>query len=298
MSATPGPSAKTRVETGFMEGLAYRRYGSGEHRDWVLLIPGAGAAGAIWRRQIPVLSSQYNLLVVDLPGHGRSLRGKERERYAFEQIAETLLAILNHERIRRAHLVAMSLGGLVAEAFALHYPERVVSLTLASGIARLDLLTASAMFLGWLLAAVTPYMVLYRVFAWLIMPGRRHAQTRRVFARHATRLGRDEFLRWFQMCPDALPLFRRFGLRQAQIPTLFLMGDKDLFFLRRAFERSRLRRDTVVAVIPACGHVCSIERPREFNRILCKFLASQCREIPTAPAASGPSACLEAAGGR
>ena len=260
------------IEAHMEGGLAYWRYWSGPDQEWILMLPGAGAAGSIWYPQITFLRRSYNLLVVDLPGHGRSQHGPKGERYTFPRIAERVLAVLDREEIPRVHLLAMSLGGLVAETLALHHPARVQSLLLASGIARLNPLAASTLFLGWMLSGIMPYLLLYRLFAWLIMPGRRHASTRLAFAGQAARLGRGEFLRWFHMAPATLRLFRLFKARPARIPTLFLMGDHDFFFRRSALARGRVRVDTAVAVIPHSGHVCSFERPQEFNRILEDFL--------------------------
>jgi pimeloyl-ACP methyl ester carboxylesterase len=183
-----------------------------------------------------------------------------------------MIALLEREGVDRAHFLSMSLGGLVAEAIGLLYPERMSSMILAGGIAKLDWWATLLMYLGRATSLLMPYMALYRIFAWIIMPGARHARTRLLFYAHAQRLGREEFLRWYRLSSEVKTLLSRSANRPAPIPSLFVMGADDYMFLPQAVERARSRTDTTVATIGNCGHVCSVERPDEFNRVVEEFL--------------------------
>jgi pimeloyl-ACP methyl ester carboxylesterase len=257
--------------------LSYRRYGSGCSADWIVLLPGAGAASVIWRRQIQVLRRTHNVLAIDLPGHGRSPQGTPSDIYSFESMAAQVVDILDKERVASAHLISMSLGGLIAETVALHHPQRVRSLILAGGIARLSWWATSLMYISRAVRPLMPYMALYNIFAWIIMPGSAHALTRRIFADHAVRVGRQEFLRWYRMCSQVQTLLRRLADRGTFIPTLFVMGDADYVFHKYALNRARRRSDTSVVSVPNCGHVCSVERPDIFNQVVVAFLLDRCK---------------------
>lgn len=254
------------------QNLDFRRYSKNPTADWIVLLPGAGAAAAVWRRQIPYLRRTFNLLVIDLPGHGRSPKGSDSDAYTFSSIAARVMALMQSESIERAHLLSMSLGGLVAETIALLCPERVQSLVLAGGVAKLSLWATTLMYVGRAASQIVPYMVLYRALAWIMMPGSNHAPTRRLFSAHARRLGRREFLRWYRLSREVKALTRRCASRSSFIPTLFVMGDADYMFYRYAVERARSRPDTAVATIANCGHVCSVEHPDEFNKVAEQFL--------------------------
>jgi pimeloyl-ACP methyl ester carboxylesterase len=257
------------------QNLSYRRYGSIRSADWVVLLPGAGAASIIWRRQIQVLRRTFNVLAIDLPGHGRSPQGTHSDVYSFESMAAQVVDVMDKEEVASAHLISMSLGGLIAETIALHYPERVRSLVLAGGIAQLSWWAISLMYISRAVRPLMPYMVLYRVFAWIIMPGSAHALTRRIFAAHAIRVGRQEFLRWYRMCTQVRIMLRLNAARTTSIPTLFVMGDADYVFSRYAFDRAKRRSDSSVVSVPNCGHVCSVERPDIFNKVVVAFLSNQ-----------------------
>ena len=259
------------------QSLSYRRYESGCSADWVVLLPGAGAASVIWRRQIPVLRRTHNVLAIDLPGHGRSPQGTQSDLYSFESIANQIIDVLDKEGITSAHLISMSLGGLIAETIALHHPERVRSLILAGGIAKLNWWAICLMYISHALRPLMPYMALYRIYAWIIMPGSAHARTRHIFAAHAIRLGRQEFLRWCRMCSQIRSLLRRSADRSTFIPTLFVIGEADYMLYSYALERAQRRSDTNFASVPNCGHVCSVERPDVFNQIVGEFFLDQKR---------------------
>ena len=262
-------------EGGRRQRLAYRRYDKSPEASWVVLLPGAGAASAIWRRQIPFLRQRHNVLVIDLPGHGRSPLGRRGELYHFEAIARQIIGVLDEERILRPHLVSMSLGALLAEEVAALYPDRVRTLVLAGGIAGLSWWALLLMHAGRAVSPVVPYIGLYRLFAWIMMPGRTHAETRRLFTVHAARLGRGEFLRWYELSSQVGAVMQQNESRRALVPTLFVMGEEDYMFLEFARARARKRFDTSLSVISRSGHVCSVENPQDFNRIVGAFLEEQ-----------------------
>jgi pimeloyl-ACP methyl ester carboxylesterase len=235
-------------------------------------VPGAGASAAIWRPQIKVLRKSWNTLVLDLRGHGRSPKSTAGEVYTFQTSATDILEVLNREGIREAHFVAMSLGSLLVETIATNEPSRVRSMVLAGGIARLDEWAGLLMGFGVLIKHLLPYMCMYRLFAWIIMPGPTHRKTRRLFYKQAKQMRQAEFLRWYGLVNEVEKVIRINASRESFIPTLYAMGDQDYMFMRHARRRAYERSDTSVAVLRNAGHVCSIERAEDFNRVVVAFI--------------------------
>ena len=99
----------------------------------LLLVHGMGSSSRTWDTVVPLLTDGgAHVVVVDLPGHGRS--GKGRGDYSLGALASTLRDLLDHLGHERAVLVGHSLGGGVALQFAYQYPERCEGLVLvASG---------------------------------------------------------------------------------------------------------------------------------------------------------------------
>lgn len=95
----------------------------------VLLIMGFGANAGAWAPQVPALAAQYRVIAFDNRGAGRSTQPDAP--YSMEQMAADSAALLDHLGIASAHIIGASMGGMIAQEFALRYPARVRSLVLA-----------------------------------------------------------------------------------------------------------------------------------------------------------------------
>ena len=81
-----------------------------------------------------VLEDEFALCVYDLPGHGATIA--PREPYSIADLSTHLAEVLEENRITRAHIAGISLGGLIAQHFAAHFPERVDKLILIAATGR------------------------------------------------------------------------------------------------------------------------------------------------------------------
>lgn len=95
----------------------------------VVLIMGLGYPSDMWFRIAPVLAERYRVLRLDNRGAGRTgdVPGAP---YSVELLAGDVLAVLDAAEEESAHVVAVSLGGLIAQEVALSAPDRVRSLVL------------------------------------------------------------------------------------------------------------------------------------------------------------------------
>ena len=105
--------------------LHWETHGSG---DPVLLIMGLGSNAYGWHRTIPWLAERYETIAFDNRGTGRS--DAPAGEYTIAQMAADTAAVLDAAGHRTAHIVGASLGGMIAQRFALTYPERVRALVL------------------------------------------------------------------------------------------------------------------------------------------------------------------------
>ena len=105
--------------------LSYRVAGTGAP---VLCIQGVGVIGNGWSPQVEALSRHYRVITFDNRGIGASGAGESP--LTVEAMAADALAIMDAEKVGRAHVIGHSLGGLVALHVALAAPQRVRSLAL------------------------------------------------------------------------------------------------------------------------------------------------------------------------
>jgi pimeloyl-ACP methyl ester carboxylesterase len=257
--------------------LHYKTYVGDLDREWVVLVHGAGGSSSIWFRQLRAYREHFNVLLVDLRGHGGSAAvadGREGKPYTFEAVSREVIDVLDHLELQRAHFVGISLGCLIVRTIAEMEPERVRSMVLGGAIARLNIRSRVLVVLGNGLKRVLPFMWLYRLYAWILMPRLNHRESRLIFVREAQKLARKEFLRWFRLTMELTALLRVFEERDTGIPTLYLMGDEDHMFLPSARRMAQRHRRALLRVIEQCGHVCNIERPAQFNDHSIQFMLS------------------------
>jgi pimeloyl-ACP methyl ester carboxylesterase len=257
--------------------LHYRTYFVDTDRDWVVLVHGAGGNSSIWFRQLRAYRERFNVLLVDLRGHGGSAgRGSTpepyTEPYTFEAVAREVVEVLDHENIAAAHFVGISLGSLIIRSIADFAPDRVRSMVLGGAIVRMNTRSRFLIAFGHLVKRVVPFMWLYRLYAWIMMPRLRHRESRLIFVREAQKLARAEFLRWWRLTLELTPVLRLFREREVDIPTLYVMGGEDHMFLPAARQLAAQHRMAVLRVIERCGHVCNLEQPDLFNRISIEFM--------------------------
>lgn len=93
-----------------MPALTYDRTGSGEP---LVLLHGLGSARTIWRPLLPALAARYDVIAVDLPGHGQTPSLPRTEPPTPGRLAKTVATLLDELGLDRAHVMGNSLGGWV-----------------------------------------------------------------------------------------------------------------------------------------------------------------------------------------
>jgi 3-oxoadipate enol-lactonase len=113
----------------FAENQGTRIYWEEEGRGVpVLLIMGLGLPSYLWHRTRPLIAKQYRAITLDNRGVGRS--DVPAGPYPISLMASDAAAVLDAAGAERVHVLGISMGGMIAQEFALQHPERVQSLIL------------------------------------------------------------------------------------------------------------------------------------------------------------------------
>lgn len=96
----------------------------------LVMIPGLGGDIIGFKRIIPVLSKEFQVIAMDNRGAGRS--DKPDIAYTMRMMAGDVVRVLDTLNVERAHIFGLSMGGMIAQHFALIYPQKLISLVLAS----------------------------------------------------------------------------------------------------------------------------------------------------------------------
>ncbi len=149
---------------------------------------------------------------------------------------------------------------------------RGVSLIMAGAVMKLNIRGQVLMRFGAIFKSVIPYLILYRFFAVIIMPKKKHRESRLLFVNEAKKLRQSEFKRWFTLISQVNPLLAFFRIKDSGIPTLYVMGEEDHMFLPSISKLVRSHTSSQLIVVPACGHVVNVEQPEFFNSTVLHYL--------------------------
>jgi pimeloyl-ACP methyl ester carboxylesterase len=255
--------------------LNYYIYKNAADKDWVTFVHGAGGSSSIWFKQIRSFKKDFNVLVLDLRGHGRSkpkLSDALNSNYTFDAITNDILEVLDHLNIGKSHFVGISLGTILIRNLAEKHQHRVQSMIMGGAILKLNFRSQILMRFGVICKSVIPYMYLYKLFAFIIMPRKAHKESRLLFINEAKKLYQKEFMRWFKLASEINPLLRFFRLNDIGIPTIYIMGDQDHLFLPNVRKVVAKHKLSTLHVIPDCGHVVNVQKPQIFNKESLFFL--------------------------
>ena len=254
--------------------LNYTTYNHKTAKDWVTFVHGAGGSSSIWFKQIRSFSSVFNVLVLDLRGHGNSqhvLKEAFNEKYTFDSITHDIVEVIDHLNIKVSHFTGISLGTILIRNLAEKHPERVKSMIMGGAIMKLNLKSQFLMRVGVLFKSVVPYLVLYKLFAFIIMPKKNHKKSRLIFVNEAKKLYQKEFVRWFKLTAEINPLLHFFRTKDIKIPTFYIMGEEDHLFLPAIKKIVEIHLKSTLLIIENCGHVVNIEQAKIFNQKSIQF---------------------------
>ncbi|MDO8279656.1 MAG: alpha/beta hydrolase [Burkholderiaceae bacterium] len=240
--------------------LYHEVHGRGD--EVIVFAHGRGGNHLSWWQQLPAFTDRYRCLTFDHRSFGASTNPAPAA--GQEAYAPDLLALLDHLRMDKVHLVAQSMGGRTCLDFALAHPQRVSRMVLADTVAGVvdpelkELLAAFGFSHADLMQRVLSAGFLKREpvlsFLYSQIEALNHIQ--------------GTPIKLVPQGPD------RDSLQACQVPTLLIVGDEDalsppqaIAWMARQMPRSRM------AVIEGAGHSAYFEKPLEFNRLVAQFLA-------------------------
>ncbi|MBR9920325.1 MAG: alpha/beta hydrolase [Bacteroidetes bacterium] len=254
--------------------LYYKIYEHSPEAEWVTFVHGAGGSSSIWFRQIRDFQEHFNVLLIDLRGHGKSKAPlySKMKRYTFDVIGDEVIEVLDHLGIQKSHFVGISLGTIIIREITERHPDRTTSMILGGAVMKLNVRGKLLLKMGVWLKSVVPYILLYKLFAFIIMPRKTHRESRNLFIREARKLYQKEFIRWFTLASEVNPLLRFFRIKDSGVPTLYIMGEQDHMFLPSISKLVGNHTSSHLHVIADCGHVVNVEQPAVFNKEAIGFM--------------------------
>jgi len=231
-------------------------------------------AATSWAFQTAAFSKHYRLLQYDLRGQGQS--DHPDGEYTMELHAADLAMLLDKFNIERAHIAGISYGGEVAQAFAIHYPDKLHALILADTVSEIhdDLAIIAC---SWIDALESgKHLAFFNATIPWNFSTRFIEENQALIEDAKTRYALLDFSAVIQLCKCFLQVDFSSRLSEIQSPTCVIVGELDNLkginyakILRAGIRHSELH------VITGAGHASCWERAEEFNTIILGFLAKQ-----------------------
>jgi pimeloyl-ACP methyl ester carboxylesterase len=223
------------------------------HGSPVIMVHGGAGSSNYWGLQIPALARQYQVIVLDSRGHGRSTRNSEPITY--HVMASDVLAVMDTLHVPKAALVGWSDGGIIGLDIAINHPERLTKLFAfgansdTSGVK--DDVDKNPLFDDYLDRCEKEYRKL-----------------------SPTPSEYKAFLTQMQPMWGSEPHFSDEQLRSIKVPTWIVDGDRDEVIKREDTDRmAKLIPGAGELILPEVSHFALLQDPAEFNDALLHFLS-------------------------
>jgi 2-succinyl-6-hydroxy-2,4-cyclohexadiene-1-carboxylate synthase len=255
----------------------YERKGTGEP---LLFLHGFTGSMKTWRFLEARFARDYRLIFVDIIGHGYSESPENSRRYAINEVAKDLTALLDLLNLDKVHLIGYSMGGRLALTFTCLFPERVASLILESSspglkteeerIARRlrDQKLADSICENGIPAFVNRWENLVLFDSQKCLPESRRSALREQrllnqsigLSRSLIGMGTGTQPSWWER------------LSTLHIPVLLITGALDAKFCKIASELRDRLLDADWQVVSDAGHAVHLEQPSDYQRLIHTFL--------------------------
>ena len=251
----------------------------------LVLAYGIGGNTEMWDVNVAALSAKHRLILWEPRGHARSDSPEDPARVSFARWALDLRDVLDHLRLRRAHVGGLSLGAGIATRFTLRFPARVTSLLVTNSSSAVGLplsvdnLVMRAQSIKITLEQGLDAMAEYAMEAnpnlverLRINPGARtefYEEYRRL-----SPIGYANSLRALlamDHITDELPKIR--------VPVLLIGGNRDPSLAPMKVMKRKIRGSRLVVLSPA-SHFANRDQPAAWNRAALEFLARVDRPAP------------------
>ena len=236
----------------------------GQGAETLVLIHGWTCDGGFWSANVPELAKRFQVLILDLPGHGQS---DPCAACSMDEFGGAVFAVMDAAKVQRGILVGHSMGGAVMLACARLQPDRIKAIV-----------AADAVFIDS--TSAEKYKNAGARFAGPQGMEAREKMIRSMFTPSTPKPVQEQVLKAMLAAPEAVavgamnsmftPSFWRDEV--IQIPVLQIAAGTSIWMteeaLRKRFPKGQLKR------IEGTGHFLMMEQPEAFNRILMEWVGA------------------------
>ena len=248
--------------------LHYEISGEG---DPVLLIHGLGSSCQDWELQVDYFSRNYRVITIDLRGHGKS--EKPPGPYSIPLFTEDTARLLKELKCSPAHILGISLGGMVAFQLAISFPEVVKSLIIVNSTPDLVPKTLKDRLGIWQRYLIVQFMGLRKLGEVLgdrFFPDPDQSVLRDIFIERWAENHKPSYMEAMKAVVGWSVLNQ---LKEIKAPTLVIGADGDYFPIEEKEAYTKRISGARLKIIENTRHALPADKPEVFNQTVIDFLA-------------------------
>ncbi|MDV2683010.1 alpha/beta hydrolase [Alkalihalophilus lindianensis] len=246
----------------------------------VVFIHGFGGNSKIFNLQLKSYKEHFNVITIELPGHGESADvDSYKESFSWQLAAREVVKTLEQLGVKKAHFVGVSLGTIIIHQILQDTPARVKSVVMAGTVTRFNLTSKALLTFGKLIKPFTPHLWIYKLFAQIMMPKANHKKSRDSFIREAVKMKRKNFMGWYDAVQTIETTYTKVQEKASHIKKLYISGSEDHFFIDTLKDDIKTDPNAQMIIFEKCGHLCNIEKYRKFNEVSVSFLLDQVEKV-------------------
>src|SRR3989338_3125522 len=238
------------MQNKYFNGIFYKKNNFKPNRKSLVFIHGISGSSSAWNKYATYFKDRYNLLFIDLMGHGYSIKSDNLSKYTIGHLSEDLFNILKKENVKRINIIGHSFGNFVSLEFIREHKKMINSVVFISAGHRL---TKNKR---------------YRYFKFFISP---------LFIKlipHKTEKGRQINYSKYINTGD-FNVKHSMILENITFPTLFIHGARDKMFpVEDAIKMSKLVKNSKLIILNNADHILVLNNYHELSKEIEDFLSS------------------------
>ncbi len=240
----------------------------------LVFIHGLGGSSATWIKQVRKLKEQYDLLLIDLPSHGKNNIMLSSINATYQGIAEKIIEVLDYLHIKTATFIGCSIGTIFVKYLVLRYPQVVKKYILIGGVGDLQNWFKLGINIAKMSLSLLPASFCYSAVGRIIIPKKEYEEGRELFIQCSKRIPPEEMKAWLSLLAQFPKLNREYKRKMKEFNNgLYVTGEDDKLFLPML--ENEFKQTTHKAFLKNCGHLCNLDKPDEVNTIIDEFVKSE-----------------------
>lgn len=240
---------------------------------WILMIHCICGNENIFKYQFKILSKEYNLILVRLPGHFEDVI---QSKVSFKYVIENIHDYVTKKKIKKIDIMGISLGAMIASDYISKYPEEVENTILIGSIYNFSI--HFFRFLYRILICIDKFLprrIYMFLITYILLPSYVERKQRKKLFRNSLRMNKKVLNKWMY----EMYIFMKSSEKKiknvfdTESKVTFIYGEKDKIFLNYSKKiLKKLEKESRLCIVHNSGHICNIQNFKEFNDILKEVL--------------------------